>query len=293
MRNMLRQGLKKLITQEITRYSRGGRQATIIALSSQKGGVGKTTTAVCLGAALARFHGKRTLVMDMDAQGHVERSLRTHKVGSARPLSEVLLNTGADVLDAVVDTNLTNLHITGADPKLGEAEGLMATKIGKEFLLRDTLRYARTHYDFVIIDCPPNLGNLTLNALVASDFVLAPCDASALAIQGVRDLVGTMSTINERLNRSLDLLGVVLTRVDGRNTTVNEAVMHELEHLFGDLLLSTRVGVNTTLAKAQFEGTSVFDFDPKSRASQQYRELGELVLSIVSGCLTEPAYATA
>jgi len=88
-------------------------------------------------------------------------------------------------------------------------------------------------------------------------------------------------------------LGVVLTRVDGRNTTVNEAVMHDLEHLFGELLLSTRVGVNTTLAKAQFEGASVFEFDPKSRASQQYQELGELVLSIVSGCLQEPAYASA
>ena len=284
MREILRQGLKRLIANEPTRYAKGRRQATILALSSQKGGVGKTTTAVCLGAALARFNGFATLILDMDAQGHVEQSLRKHTVGAGRPLSEVLLaNDRADVLDTVVDTDLESLHITGADPRLGEAEGLMATKIGKEFLLRDALRFTRTHYDFIIIDCPPNLGNLTLNALVAADYVLAPCDASPLAIQGVRDLVGTMTTINERLNRSLDFLGVVLTRIDGRNTTVNEAVVDSLREEYGDLLLNAIVGVNTSLSKAQFNGASIFDFDGRCRAAKQYRALADVVLETVSG----------
>ena len=281
---MLRQGLRRLIANDHTRYTQGRRQATIIAVSSQKGGVGKTTTAVCLGTALAQFHQRPTLIVDMDAQGHVARSLRKHLVGGARRLSEVLLSSeNEEVLDAAVDTSLPHLHITAGDPRLGEAESLMATKIGKEFLLRDALRVTRSHYDLIVIDCPPNLGNLTLNALVAADYVLAPCDASPLAVQGVTDLVGTMATINERLNRSLDLLGLVLTRVDGRNTTVNEAVLGSLQADFGDLIMDTIVGVNTSLSKAQLDGTSIFEHDPGCRAAKQYRKLSDEVLERLGG----------
>jgi chromosome partitioning protein len=276
MRNMLRQGLKRFIQPERTRYASGRREATVIAVSSQKGGVGKTTTSVCLGAALARFHGQHTLILDMDAQGHVEKSLSSHIVSRRGRLGEVLLSSdGADVLDAVADTALPGLHITGADHSLNQAESLMSTKIGKEFLLRDALTYTRTHYDVIVIDCPPNLGTLTLNALCAADYVLVPCDASPLAIQGVNVIVDAMMTINERLNRGLDLLGVVLTRVDARNTTVNQAALDALRGRFGDLVLDNQIGVNTSLSKAQFEGVSLVEYAPQSRAARDYRQLSD------------------
>jgi chromosome partitioning protein len=278
MRAMLRQGLKRLLSPEPARYVRGQRRATVLAVSSQKGGVGKTTTAVCLAASLARFHEKATVVLDMDAQGHVQTALAKHVLGGGGRLSDVLLSEDrADVLDAISDTGLRNLHLTRSDPRLSEAESLMSTRIGKEMLLRDALAVTRTHYDVIVVDCPPNLGNLTLNALVAADWVIAPCDASPLAVQGVTDLVRTMATINSRLNRSLDLLGVVLTRIDGRNSIVNAAVQQELEGDFGELLFETAIGVDTSLSKSQFAGTSIFDFAPESRAALQYRALADEV----------------
>jgi chromosome partitioning protein len=279
MRAMLRQGLKRFIAPEPPRYAKGRREAVVIAVSSQKGGVGKTTTSVCLGAALARFYSQAVLILDMDAQGHVQKSLKTHLVGGGSRVGEVLLSTTrSDMLDAIVDTNLPSLHVTAADRSLTETESLMSTKIGKEFLLRDALKFTRTHYDVVLIDCPPNLGNLTLNALVAADVVLVPCDASPLAIQGVADIVGTMATINDRLNRSLDLLGIVLTRIDGRNSVLNAAVQDELEDIYEDLVFECRIGINTTLSKAQYAGESIFEFEPQSRAARHYKNLAAEVL---------------
>ncbi|MBN1946238.1 MAG: ParA family protein [Bradymonadales bacterium] len=284
MREMLRQGLKRFLGAEPARYARGRRNATIIAISSQKGGVGKTTTTVSLGAALARFHGRATLILDMDAQGHVHESLREHVVGQGGRLSSILLSSSsADVLDSIVSTTIANLHITPADRHLSETESLLATKIGKEFILRDALKYTRTHYDFILIDCPPNLGNLTLNALVAADAVLIPCDPSPLAISGVGEIIRTMATINERLNRDLDILGILLTRIDGRNRTVNEAVERELRRDYGDLVLDNTIGVNTGLAKSQFSGTSIYDYDPESRAALQYRKVAQEMMARMMG----------
>ena len=292
MRSMLRQGLKRLIpnTSDQARYARGRRRATVIAVSSQKGGVGKTTSSVCLGAALARFHGSHTLILDMDAQGHVEKSLCQHIVSRRGKTSDVLLSTeGADILDTVVDTSYERLHITGADSALNEAESLMSTRIGKEFILKDALEFTRSHYDVILIDCPPNLGNLTLNALVAADYVLVPCDASPLAIQGVNDIVETIVTINERLNRGLDLLGILVTRMDGRNTTINEVALETLRERFGDLVLESTIGVNTSLAKAQFEGVSIFDYDGQSRAAKHYKQLAEEVSQLLNSAGTVAA----
>ena len=175
-------------------------------------------------------------------------------------------------------TAIDGLHVTTADRGLAETESLLATKIGKEFMLRDALVCTRTHYDVIVIDCPPNLGNLTLCALVAADWVLVPCDASSLAVQGVSDIVRTMAVIETRLNRQLDLLGVLLTRIDGRNRQLNAAVVDGLRADYGELLLETEIGVDTSLAKAQFEGASVFEFDGECRAAEQYRKLSDEVL---------------
>ena len=245
------------------------------------GGVGKTTTSVNLACAAAS-RGLRVLLVDLDAQGHCWSSLSSRVPSNpvARPVSEILLDDArAQLLDAAISTQIPNLDLTPADPGLAEAEGRLSQKIGKELLLRDALSITRTHYDLVVIDCPPNKGNLTLNALLAADRVLIPTDLSPLAVQGADELISTVLTINERLHHPLDILGVVLTRVDGRNVSVNDAVRADLLDAWGELVLSSEIGVSTKLSQAQLEGQSVFEFAPKSRGAVHYQALTDEILT--------------
>lgn len=274
MRNLITNGLKRLVKNE-AKYPRGERHAHILAVATVKGGVGKTTTAVNLAAGLAKFEDARVLLIDLDAQGHCTTSLSAH-ISSQRkkPVSEVLLSDEPlEVLDSRVPSGIDGLDVTPADRGLAEAEGRIAQKIGKESLLRDALEITRTHYDYIIIDSPPNKGNLTLNALVAADKVLIPTDLSALSVQGADELMGTVVTVNERLGHELDVLGVVLTRVDGRTASINEQVLAEIEDAWSGLLMDTRVGINTALAKAQMDGKPIFEFDPDSRGANHYEAL--------------------
>ena len=173
--------------------------------------------------------------------------------------------------------------MTPCDPRLAGAEDLLGTRIGKEFILRDALQVTRTHYDVIVIDCPPNLGNLTLNALVASDYVLVPCDPSPLAVNGVDALIGTVSTIANRLNPNIDILGLLMTRVDGRNTTLNESVRNQLEAAYGEVMLDVNIGINSSLAQAQMAGMDIFEFDPRSRGATQYSLLANTVNDLLNG----------
>ena len=216
MRNLITNGLKRLVKRD-EKYPRGSRNAQVLAVATVKGGVGKTTTAVNLASGLARFESARVLLVDLDAQGHCTTSLSSRLSSSVRktPVSDILLSDEElEVLDASVPTGLEGLDVTPADSGLAEAEGRIGQKIGKESLLSDALEATRTHYDYIIIDSPPNKGNLTLNALVAADKVLIPTDLSALSVQGADELMGTVMTVNNRLGHDLEVLGVVLTRVD-------------------------------------------------------------------------------
>lgn len=280
MRNLISNGLRRLVRSE-PRYPRGDRHAKIISIATVKGGVGKTTTAVNLASGLARQGSRRVLLVDLDAQGHCSTSLASRMPSRPvhTPVSEVLLGEDQrQLLDALVTTQLEGLDITPADPALAEAEGRISQKIGKEMLLRDALKITRSHYDFIIVDCPPNKGNLTLNALLASDHVLIPTDLSPLAIQGADELLGTVITVNERLGHELDVLGVLLTRVDGRNVSMNETIRDEIAAAWGELLLETEIGVNTRLAQAQQAGVPIFEHDPKSRGAQHYAALTDELL---------------
>lgn len=275
MRNLITNGLKRLVKND-AKYPRGDRHAKILAVATVKGGVGKTTTAVNLAAGLAQFEGAKVLLIDLDAQGHCTTSLSDKLTRSNRKktVSEVLLSEERlDILDARVPSGVGGLDITPADPGLAEAEGRIAQKIGKESLLRDALEFARTHYDYIVIDSPPNKGNLTLNALVAADKVLIPTDLSALSVQGADELIGTVVTVNERLGHELDVLGVVLTRVDGRTQSINDQILGQIEEAWKDVLLDTRIGINTALAKAQLEGQPIYEFAPDSRGAQHYESL--------------------
>lgn len=279
MRNLFTNGLRKLVGQK-PRYEPGARRAQIISVATVKGGVGKTTTAVNLACGLAR-QGRHVLLVDLDAQGHCSTSLSASLEDrrAPRPLGEVLLSDDAlEVLDARVYSGVERLDLTPADPGLAEAEGRISQKIGKELLLREALKVTRTHYDVILIDCPPNKGNLTLNALLASQHVLIPTDLSPLAVQGADELIGTVMTVNERLGHELDLLGILLTRFDARNVSLNKVMLEQVEAAWGELLFEARIGINTALARAQVEGRAIFDSAPQSRGANHYTAFTEEVL---------------
>ena len=166
-------------------------------VAAEKGGVGKTTTCISLAAALARYHERKSCD-GLDPQGHVATALKGQTRVGGGPLSEVLTDESSDldIIDVATHTDIPNLYVTPLDPNLRNAEDLMGTRMGKEFLLRDALQVARTHYDVIMIDCPPNLGNLSVNGLVAADEVIIPCDPSPLALGGVHALIQTIDNLH-------------------------------------------------------------------------------------------------
>ena len=292
MRRLLKSGIRRIAGADEHQNEtlqptlpRGQRNATVVAVAAQKGGVGKTTTSVNLASALVRNHGLRVLLMDVDPQGHVYTAIKKQVHPGGGALSSILTDErgGREVMEIVADTVLDGLDVTPCDPRLSGAEDLLGTRIGKEFILRDALQITRTHYDVVVIDCPPNLGNLTLNALVASDFVLVPCDPSPLAVNGVDALIGTVTTIANRLNPNIDILGLLMTRVDGRNTTLNQTVRSQLEAAYGEVMLDVDIGINNSLSQAQMAGLDIFEFDPRSRGAKQYTKLASMVNELLNG----------
>ena len=284
MKNLLTAGFRKLRgdaeAEPRAAASRppSARRARVIAIAAQKGGVGKTTTTVNLACALAQTHGARVLVIDIDPQGHVASSLKDAVRIAGTSLSDVLLaQTPRDLMDAVLPSDIENLSLTPPDKSLNETDTRLSTRVGREYILQAALAQALTRFDWILIDCPPNLGNLTLNALVAADHVLVPCDMSILAFEGVADLLGTVRIVNERLRHPLQVLGILRTRVDGRTQQINDAIGGALDDNYRSLLLDTAIPVNSALAQAQAAGKSIFQYSPNSRGALAYKALAREV----------------
>jgi chromosome partitioning protein len=252
---------------------------TIIAVINQKGGVGKTTTAVNLAAQLARDHHAQVLIVDLDPQGNASSGLGLPKDGFEATTYEVLL--GQATLDqAVQSTNREGLFIVPANANLAAAEIELVNVMQRELALKNALQMAA--YEYVIIDCPPALGLLTINALSAANSILIPVQSEYYALEGLGQLLATIQRVKQAINPDLDLLGVALTMYDKR-TSLSEQVMNELKNHFGDKLFKTVIPRNVRLAEAPSFGKTIFEHDRWSKGARAYKQLAKEVSKRVNG----------
>jgi chromosome partitioning protein len=250
-------------------------QPRIIAVANQKGGVGKTTTAINLATALAAC-GKRVLVVDLDPQGNASTGLGVERGDRKTGSYEMLIDSVA-IADATKPTNVPNMWIVPTTPDLAGAEIELIDLERREFRLRDALAKAKLAYDFILIDCPPSLTLLTLNAMVAADCVLVPLQCEFYALEGLSQLMKTIERVKQRLNPVLEIQGVVLTMFDKRNS-LNEQVASDVRQHFGDKVYDTAIPRNVRIAEAPSYGLPALLYDIRCAGSQAYILLASEVL---------------
>jgi chromosome partitioning protein len=247
----------------------------IIALVNQKGGVGKSTTAVNLGAALA-VEGRRVLVIDCDPQGNTTTGFGIEKHGLRRDVYDVLLQE-ASIDDVARPTEIDTLSLVPATINLAGAEIELVSALSRETRLRQALLPVAQRYDFVLIDCPPSLGLLTINALTAAEEAIIPVQAEYYALEGLSQLTAVVRRVREALNPTLHISGVLVTMFDGRTRLAME-VLDELEKYFPQQMFKTQIPRNIRLSEAPSFGKPVILFDVKSRGAQAYISLAKELL---------------
>ncbi len=250
-----------------------------MAIANQKGGVGKTTTAVNLAACLARL-GKRVLVVDIDPQGNSTSGLGIDKNGVEESIYHVLID-GKDMDQVLVKTALEGLEVVPATIDLAGAEIELVLAISREHRLKEALEKIRQQYDFVLIDCPPSLGLLTINALTAADSVLVPIQCEYYALEGLTQLMNTIKLVQSRLNPGLEIEGVILTMFDGR-TNLSIQVVEEVKKYFRNKVYRTIIPRNVRLSEAPSHGKPIITYDAKSRGAEVYSELAREVVENAS-----------
>jgi chromosome partitioning protein len=250
-------------------------QTKIFAIINQKGGVGKSTTAINLSAALGEF-GKKILLIDLDPQGNTTSGIGVRKNQVNNCIYDVLLN-GVDIKDVIISNIVDNVDIVPATINLAGAEVELVSVMARENRLKNAAGSMRGFYDYIIIDCPPSLGLLTVNALVAADKLLIPIQCEFYALEGVTKLLDSMKRVKEILNPSLDIEGVVLTMYDTRQRLAQD-VMNEVRNYFGQIMFNTMIPREVKIAEAPGYAQPITEYDTKSKGALAYRELAKEVI---------------
>lgn len=247
----------------------------IIVVANQKGGVGKTTTAINLSACIADA-GKKVLAVDMDPQGNMSSGLGVEKENVENTAYELLLGE-VDVKDCLEETLIDNLDLISSNINLAAVEIELTGVEEKEFILQKALKKIRKKYDYVIIDCPPSLNTLTINAMCAADTVLVPIQCEYYALEGLSQLIRTVELVKERLNPKLKIEGIVFTMYDSRNN-LSVQVVENVKQNLKQKIYRTIIPRNVRLAEAPSYGLPITEYDSKSAGAESYRLLAKEVM---------------
>ncbi|MED3561125.1 AAA family ATPase [Bacillus xiapuensis] len=248
----------------------------VIAIANQKGGVGKTTTSVNLGACLA-YIGKRVLLVDIDPQGNATSGIGIEKAEVEQCIYDVLVDD-VEVKNVIKPSSVENLYAVPATIQLAGAEIELVPTISREVRLKRALNEVKDQFDYIIIDCPPSLGLLTINALTASDAVLIPVQCEYYALEGLSQLLNTVRLVQKHLNQDLKIEGVLLTMLDAR-TNLGIQVIEEVKKYFQDKVYKTIIPRNVRLSEAPSHGEPIITYDAKSRGAEVYLDLAKEVVS--------------
>ncbi len=249
----------------------------VIAIANQKGGVGKTTSSINLGACLATL-GQKVLLIDIDPQGNTTSGIGINKADIRYCIYDILIND-AHPQEVIQKTAIDGLDIIPATIQLAGAEIELVPTISREVRLKKALQLVRDDYDFILIDCPPSLGILTINSLTAADSVIIPIQCEYYALEGLSQLLNTIRLVQRHLNKQLSIEGVLLTMLDAR-TNLGLQVIEEVKKYFKEKVYQTIVPRNVRLSEAPSHGKAIIEYDPRSKGAEVYMELAKEVLSL-------------
>ncbi|MGO4928246.1 ParA family protein [Fundicoccus sp. Sow4_D5] len=248
----------------------------MISIGNQKGGVGKTTTTVNLGAALAQL-GKKVLIIDSDSQGNATSGLGVERGQVNKSLYEILVDQ-EPLENCILPTSSENLDIVPSTISLAAAELELVNVKDRELRLKEAVNPIRDKYDYILVDCPPSLGQLSINAFTASDTILIPVQAEYYALEGLSQLLNTIRLVQKSYNRQFRIEGVLITMLDAR-TNLGYEVVEEVRKYFREKVYKTIISRNIRLSEAPSYGQSVLDYDPRSRGAEMYLDLAKEVIS--------------
>ncbi|MGY3748507.1 ParA family protein [Vagococcus acidifermentans] len=250
--------------------------ARVVSVANQKGGVGKTTTTVNLGACLA-FFGRKVLLIDMDAQGNATSGIGIRKADVEQNIYEVLVDE-VPIRDVIHHTSRENLDIVPATIQLSGAEIELTSMMARESRLKQAITDIKDDYDYILIDCPPSLGHLTINSFTASDSILIPVQCEYYALEGLSQLLNTIRLVQKHFNPELRIEGVLLTMYDAR-TNLGSEVVEEVRKYFRERVYDTIIPRNVRLSEAPSHGLSIIDYDPRSKGAEVYQALAKEVIA--------------
>lgn len=252
------------------------RYLLIIAITNQKGGVGKTTTALNVSSALA-FMGKSTLLIDTDPQAHSTLSSVKNPSQYEKTLYDLLINENEKIEESIIKSTIPGLNIVISRISMAKIETMLLGKIDGHFRLKDVLEPVRNKYDFIIIDTPPTLGIITLNALVASDSLLIPIQSSYLSLEGADDLLETIDKVKKIANTSLQIIGILITLHDKR-TNISKDAVKKIKKVFGKIVFKTIISKSVKLEESPAYRESIFTYAPYSVGAIQYKKVAQEII---------------